>query len=91
MARAQPREPKPGEQQPGGRDREDLMRWSWLPGAKRSSGVNLVSGAGLVAVGLFDLWLALFRSEDLIFTVVSVVLLLVGSLSIVRGLAQRRA
>jgi hypothetical protein len=67
------------------------MRSSWLPGAKRSSGVNLVGGAGLIAVGLVDLWLALFRSEDLIFTVVSVVLLLVGSLTIVRGLAQRRA
>jgi hypothetical protein len=52
--------------------------------------VNLVSGTGLVAVGLFDLWFVLFRSEDLIFTVIAVLLLLVGSLSIVRGLAQRR-
>jgi hypothetical protein len=67
------------------------MRSSWLPGAKRSSGVNLVSGAGLVAVGLWDLWFVLFRSEDLIFTVIAALLLLVGSLSIVRGLAQRRA
>jgi hypothetical protein len=67
------------------------MRSSWLPGAKRSSGVNLVSGAGLVAVGLWDLWFVLFRSEDLIFTVIAAALLLVGSLSIVRGLAQRRA
>jgi hypothetical protein len=67
------------------------MRSSWLPGAKRSSGVNLVSGVGLVAVGLWDLWFVLFRSEDLIFTVIAALLLVVGSLSIVRGLAQRRA
>jgi hypothetical protein len=67
------------------------MRSSWLPGAKRSSGVNLVSGAGLIAVGLWDLWFVLFRSEDWLFTGLAALLLLIGSLSIVRGLAQRRA
>jgi hypothetical protein len=78
-------------------DREDLMsrdgliRSSWLPGARRSSGVNLVSGAGLVAVGLWDLWFVLFRSESPIFMVVAGLLLLVGVLTIARGLAQRRA
>jgi hypothetical protein len=53
--------------------------------------VNLVSGAGLVAVGLWDLWFVLFRSEDWLFTGLAALLLLIGGLSIARGLAQRRA
>jgi hypothetical protein len=67
------------------------MRSSLLLGGKRSSGTNLISGAGLFAVGLWDLWFVLFRSEDLIFTLIAALLLLVGSFSILRGVAQRRS
>ena len=60
------------------------LRW------KRSPRTSLTSGGILLAVGLWDLFFVLFRSEDVLFTVAAAVLLLVGSLNIRRGVVLLR-
>jgi len=62
------------------------MSSSWLSRGRRSPGTNFMTGAVLIAVGLWDL----FRSADVIFTVLGVVFILLGGLNIARGIAQQR-
>lgn len=47
--------------------------------------MNLTVGGILLAVGLWDLFFVLFRSEDVVFTVSAALLLLVGSFNIWQG------
>jgi hypothetical protein len=65
------------------------MRSSWRPRGTRSPRTNLTAGGILLAVGLWDLFFVLFRSEDGAFTV-STALLLAGSFNILRGVIKLR-
>ena len=58
------------------------MRSSWRSRGTRSPRDNLTAGGILLALGLWDLFFVLFRSEDGAFTVSTALLLLVGSLTI---------
>ena len=62
------------------------MSSSWLSRGRRSPGTNFMTGAVLIAVGLWDL----FRSADVIFSVLGVVFILLGGLNIARGIVQQR-
>jgi hypothetical protein len=50
----------------------------------------LVIGGILLAVGLWDLFFVLFRSEDVLFTLSAALLLLLGSLNIWQGITRLR-
>ena len=66
------------------------MRSSWLMRGRRSPRANLAIGGVLLAFGLWDLFFVLFRSEDVLFTVAAVLLLLVGIVNIWLGDTQLR-
>jgi hypothetical protein len=66
------------------------MNSSWLLQGSKSPRTSITSGCILLAVGLWDLYFVLFRSVDLLFTVVAVLLLLIGGLNILRGVIQLR-
>jgi hypothetical protein len=66
------------------------MRSSWRSRGTRSPRDNLTAGGILLALGLWDLFFVLFRSEDGAFTVSTALLLLVGSLTIWRGVTKLR-
>jgi len=66
------------------------MNSSWLLRGGRSPRASIASGCILLAVGLWDLYFVLFRSENLLFIVVAALLLLVGGLNILRGVIQLR-
>jgi hypothetical protein len=59
--------------------------WLWREGSPRRS---LIIGGLLLALGLWDLFFVLFRSEDLLFTAGAALLLLVGSLNIWWGISR---
>lgn len=67
------------------------MRSLWRWGGTSSPRENLTAGGISLAVGLWDLFFVLFRSEDGAFTVSTALLLLVGSLTIWRGVIKLRA
>src|ERR1035441_5129668 len=56
--------------------------WLWREGSPRRS---LIIGGLLLALGLWDLFFVLFRSEDLLFTAGAAVLLPGGGLQHLRG------
>jgi hypothetical protein len=64
------------------------MRSSWRPRGTRSPRTNLTAGGILLAVGLWDLFFVLFRSEDGAFTVSTALLLLAGSFTSCEGLSS---
>jgi hypothetical protein len=64
------------------------MTPSWR--AARSPRFTIVIGGIMLAVGLWDLFFVLFRSEDVLFTLSAALLLLLGSLSIWQGVTQLR-
>ena len=64
------------------------MASSWR--ATRSPRLYLVIGGILLAVGLWDLFFVLFRSEDVLFTLSAALLLLLGSLNIWQGVTRLR-
>jgi ABC-type nickel/cobalt efflux system permease component RcnA len=49
-----------------------------------------VIGGILLAVGLWDLFFVLFRSEDVLFTLSAALLLLLGSFNIWQGVTRLR-
>lgn len=58
--------------------------------ATRSPRFYLVIGGILLAVGLWDLFFVLFRSEDVLFTLSAALLLLLGSLNLGQGVTRLR-
>jgi hypothetical protein len=62
------------------------MTSSWR--TTRSSRFYFVIGGILLAVGLWDLFFVLFRSEDVLFTLSAAVLLLLGSVNVWDGVTQ---
>jgi hypothetical protein len=62
------------------------MTSSWR--ATRSPRFYLVIGGTLLAVGLWDLFFVLFRSEDVLFTLSAALLLPLGSLNIWQGVTR---
>jgi len=64
------------------------MASSWR--ATRSPRTYLVIGGILLAVGLWDLFFVLFRSEDVLFTLSAALLLLLGSFNIWQGVTRLR-
>ena len=63
------------------------MTFSWRS-RRRSPHASLISGCILIAVGLWDLFFVLFRSEGVLFTVLAALLLLVGGINVVQGLRK---
>jgi len=64
------------------------MASSWR--ATRSPRTYLAIGGILLAVGLWDLFFVLFRSEDVLFTLSAALLLLLGSSNIWQGVTRLR-
>ena len=64
------------------------MPSSWR--AARSPRLYLVIGGILLAVGLWDLFFVLFRSEDVLFTLSAALLLLLGGLNIWQAVTRLR-
>ena len=64
------------------------MASSWH--ATRSPRLYLAIGGILLAVGLWDLFFVLFRSEDVLFTLSAALLLLLGGLNIWQAVTRLR-
>jgi hypothetical protein len=64
------------------------MTSSWR--TTRSPRFYFMIGGILLAVGLWDLFFVLFRSEDVLFTLSAAVLLLLGSVNVWHGVTQLR-
>jgi len=58
--------------------------------SRKSPSATLAIGGILLALGLWDLFFVLFRSEDVLFTVAAGLLLMAGIFNIRLGFAQLR-